>query len=71
MVWDKYTLKDGRWRQAYFPMPYQEISEGIWLSLEESLEGLAKLDFLLDMPLRDREFNPDILSKNSSGVNRE
>ena len=61
MVWDKYTLKDGRWHQLYFPMPYQEISEGIWLSLENSIESLAKLDFLLDVPIRDRVFNPDMI----------
>ena len=61
IIWDKYTLKDGRWRELYFPMPYQEISEGIWLSLENSIASLAKLDFLLDVPIRDREFNPDMI----------
>ena len=69
MVWDKYTLKEGRWSQEYFPMPYQEISEGIWLGLEESIEGLAKLDFLLDIPIRDREFNPDMLNESAYGAN--
>jgi hypothetical protein len=62
MVWDKYTLKDGRWNQVYFPMPFQELSEGIWLGLEDSIEELAKLDFLLDMPIRDRQFNPDMIN---------
>jgi hypothetical protein len=43
-------------------MPYQELSEGIWLGLEDSIEELAKLDFLLDMPIRDRQFNPDMIN---------
>ena len=61
LVWDKYTLLQNRWNQVSFPKPYQEVSEGIWMTLDTSIESLAKLDYLLDMPLKDRDFNPDII----------
>lgn len=59
LVWDKYTLLEGRWNQSSFPKPYQEMSEGIWLTLETSIDNLAQLDYLLDIPVIDRDFIPD------------
>jgi hypothetical protein len=70
LVWDKYTLLQNRWNQVSFPKPYQEMSEGIWMTLGTSIDSLARLDYLLDMPLKDRDFNPDIIQLNPIDRNR-
>lgn len=56
LVWDKYTYKRDRYSHRCFENPYQELNEGVVLILEDSLDHLAKLDYLLDLPVLNRDF---------------
>jgi hypothetical protein len=59
LVWDKYTSHSNRWNQTSFPKPFQEISEGLWLSLESEMGDLSRLDYLLDMAFVNQDFLDD------------
>ncbi len=56
LVWDKYTYKKDRFSQNKFENPYQELNEGVSLILDKSLNYFDELDYLLDLPVQNREF---------------
>jgi len=56
LVWDKYTYKKDRFNQNHFENPYQELNEGVALILKDSASYFSDLDYLLDLPVRNRVF---------------
>lgn len=60
LIWDKHTSKANRWRQLSFPKLHQELTHGLWLTLDQNLKDLSELDYLLDIKLGESDFSSEI-----------
>jgi hypothetical protein len=56
LVWNKYTFNAKRWPNHNHCAPYQELDYSTWLALRTGLLDITHLDFLLDLPVVNREF---------------
>lgn len=57
LIWNKYTNRSNRWPHSSKPIPYQEIDYSLWIALSSQKLNLDHLDYLLDKPVRNREFS--------------
>jgi hypothetical protein len=56
LLWKKYTSRANRWPNSSLPIPYQEMDYSLWLAILRGTLHLDYLDYLLDKPVRNREF---------------
>ncbi len=56
MIWNKYSSRTNRWPNHSSPIPYQEMDYALWLAITSGAVNLRYLDYLLDKPVRNREF---------------
>lgn len=57
LFWNKYSSRANRWPNSSSPMPYQEMDYSLWLAISSGSLRLDYLDYLLDKPVRNREFS--------------
>lgn len=55
-VWDKYTYRSDRNKQNELPSPFQEFNESLELVIGDQISEYSKLDYLLDLPVKNRKF---------------
>ena len=60
LIWDKRTYKSNRWKQTSFPKLHQELTHGLWLTLDQNMNRLSELDYLLDIKLGESDFSSEI-----------
>jgi len=56
LIWDKYTYNANRWRADSFPSPFEQISFGHWLNLQNGLDYYLCFESCLDLPVSNGYF---------------